>query len=76
MRAVVSDAAGRTAATLSPWLVGAAVVALAVVARAVAVSQVTFVPTVDSAYYVGVAGRLASGQGLTADVLWLSLIHI
>ena len=27
-------------------------------------------PTVDSAYYVGVAGRLASGQGLTADVLW------
>lgn len=70
MRAVATDVAGRTTATLSPWLVGAALVGLALVARAVAVSQVTFVPTVDSAYYVGVAGRLASGQGLTADVLW------
>ena len=70
MRAVATDVAGRTTATLPPWLVGAALVGLALVARAVAVSQVTFVPTVDSAYYVGVAGRLASGQGLTADVLW------
>ena len=71
MRAVATDAAGRPAvAGLSPWLVGAALVGLALVARAVAVSQVSFVPTVDSAYYVGVAGRLASGQGLTADVLW------
>jgi len=57
-------------AGLSPWLVGAALVGLAVLARAVAVGQVTVAPTVDSAYYVGVAGRLASGQGLTADVLW------
>ena len=65
------DATARpTIAGLSPWLVGAALVGLAVVARAIAVSQVTAVPTVDSAYYVGVAGRLASGQGLTADVLW------
>lgn len=65
------DAAGRSAVGgLSPWLVGAALVGLAVVARAVAVTQVTMAPTVDSAYYVGVAGRLATGQGLTADVLW------
>ena len=65
------DATARpTIAGLSPWLLGAALVGLAVVARAIAVSQVTAVPTVDSAYYVGVAGRLASGQGLTADVLW------
>ena len=68
---MATDATTRPAvAGLSPWLVGAALVGLAVVARAVAVSQVTAVPTVDSAYYVGVAGRLASGQGLTADVLW------
>ncbi|HXR27832.1 MAG TPA: hypothetical protein VN771_08195, partial [Candidatus Baltobacteraceae bacterium] len=68
---MATDAAGRTAvAGLSPWLVGAALVGLAVLARAVAVGQVTVAPTVDSAYYVGVAGRLASGQGLTADVLW------
>lgn len=65
------DAAGRPAvAGLSPWLVGVALVGLALVARAAAVSQVTVAPTVDSAYYVGVAGRLATGQGLTADVLW------
>jgi len=71
MHAVATDAAGRPAVTgPSPWLIGAALMGLAVVARAVAVSQVTAVPTVDSAYYVGVAGRLATGQGLTADVLW------
>jgi hypothetical protein len=71
MRAVAPDATTRPAvAGLSPWLVGAALVGLAVLARAIAVSQVTAVPTVDSAYYVSVAGRMASGQGLTADVLW------
>jgi len=71
MPAVAADVAGRPAAAApSPWLVVTALVGLAVVARAVAVSQVTAIPTVDSAYYVEVAGRLAAGQGLTADVLW------
>ena len=60
----------RPSADLSPWLVAAALLGLALLARAVAVSQVAFPPTVDSAYYVGVAERLASGQGLTANVLW------
>ncbi|HTS14940.1 MAG TPA: hypothetical protein VMH24_04680 [Candidatus Sulfotelmatobacter sp.] len=67
---MATDTGRRWAADRSPWLVGAVLLGLALVARAVAVSQVTVAPTVDSAYYVGVAGRLATGQGLTANVLW------
>jgi hypothetical protein len=67
---VVTDRLSRPSTDLSPWLVGAALLGLALLARAAVVSQVAFPPTVDSAYYVGVAERLASGQGLTANVLW------
>ncbi len=53
-----------------PWVIPAALLGVAFAARAVAIAQVAFVPTADSAYYVGVAARLASGQGLTSTVLW------
>ncbi|HEY0443373.1 MAG TPA: hypothetical protein VGC90_04035 [Candidatus Limnocylindrales bacterium] len=59
-----------SAARLQTLLAVAAVVAVALVARALAAAVIVFPKPEDTAYYVGVARNLVEGRGLVSDALW------
>jgi hypothetical protein len=52
------------------WLTAAAIFVVALVARAIVASLITFPKPEDTAYYVGVGRNLLEGRGLVSDALW------